>query len=257
MADILLELHAERNTRTHDFTINFSRAIDLSDGLWAIALQKIDYCFAWFNIEASYNNNTFSYSNGVVYRTVTLPDGNYTVDLINDYLHEVMLANGDYTIDPVTGAPVYSISITPNYPTLKTKISIAGGYMVDFTGSSKFRELLGFPAVVVAATALGTEHANIDRDVESLHLHCDLVTNSYNNATNNDLLYTLVPNGFPGSILKEEPHERIFLPIKGATHVNRIRIYFTDQRNRSISFHGEPVAVTIVIRKISVDNITN
>ena len=256
MADILLCLHSEHNTRTSDFTINYSRPIDLSDGLWAVALDKIEYCVSWHNVDSSYNNRTFSYSDGVNTRIVTLPEGNYTVDLINEYLHEVMYANGDYTIDPVTGQPVYSISITPNYPTLRTRISVVPGWSVDLT-LSRFHNLIGFNSVVVTATSIGAHHSNINRSMESIHVHCDLVTNSYVNSTNNDLLYQFAPQGFPGSKQTSEPRNRTFMPIRGATHVNRIRIYLTDQHNRHINFHGEPVAVTLVLRKISLDSIAS
>jgi hypothetical protein len=71
-----------------------------------------------FNVKQSvFRNNSFSYRypNGAGFDTVTvtMQDGHYEVDTMNDYLHTVMLANKHYLID-ASGNPVYYISLNVN-----------------------------------------------------------------------------------------------------------------------------------------------
>jgi hypothetical protein len=66
--------------------------------------------YSWFNISATYQNNTFSYTWTVGGVTTTypvvLPDGLYEIAQINAYLQFVMINNGHYLID-ASGKYVY------------------------------------------------------------------------------------------------------------------------------------------------------
>jgi hypothetical protein len=68
-----------------------------------------------FNISAAQNNNKFNYTwtDGTVVN-VTITDGFYDVDALNDFLHQQMLNNKHYLIEDSTGNFVWFITIQVN-----------------------------------------------------------------------------------------------------------------------------------------------
>jgi hypothetical protein len=69
----------------------------------SIAVSSVSMYYSWFNITASYQNNTFSYtwtSAGITTTyQVVMPDGLYEIAQINAYFQFVMITNGHYIID--------------------------------------------------------------------------------------------------------------------------------------------------------------
>lgn len=67
-----------------------------------LSLTNLNLYNSWYNITAARGNNVFQYqiaTTGFVTRTVTIPDGSWeTAEEINDYIHSVMVTNGDYLI---------------------------------------------------------------------------------------------------------------------------------------------------------------
>lgn len=76
----------------------------------SIAVSSVSMYYSWFNITATYQNNTFSYTWTVGGATTTypvvLPDGLYQISEINAYMQFVMIQNGHYLID-ASGKYVY------------------------------------------------------------------------------------------------------------------------------------------------------
>ena len=98
------------------YVFTFRGGLQLKD--MEVALVKGFIFNSVFNVKQSvFGNNSFSYRypNGAGFDTIsiTLQDGHYDVDTMNDFLHSVMLTNKHYLID-ATGAPVYYISLNVN-----------------------------------------------------------------------------------------------------------------------------------------------
>ena len=80
-----------------------------------VALSSVSMYNSVFNITAALGNNTFKYTwVDASVKTVTIIDGFYDVDGLNDYLHQQMLNNGHYLIENSTGNFVWFITIQIN-----------------------------------------------------------------------------------------------------------------------------------------------
>lgn len=80
-----------------------------------VALASVQMYYSVFNITAAQGNNVFNYTwfdgTNVV---VTIPDGFYDADGLNNYLRFTMLANNHYLTTIATGEIVYFLSISTN-----------------------------------------------------------------------------------------------------------------------------------------------
>jgi hypothetical protein len=89
-------------------------AINLIEGD-QLALSSVSMYNSVFNITAALGNNTFKYTwIDATVKTVTIVDGFYDVDGLNDYLHQIMLNNGHYLIENSTGNFVWFLTIQIN-----------------------------------------------------------------------------------------------------------------------------------------------
>lgn len=250
MSGILITIDSSTSgsPTTNDITINFNSPISVRDGNYEIALIKTNLWYSFYNIAASFGNNTLKYTNATAQtRTVTFEDGNYTLIQINDTLHYYMQQNGDYSV--VNGVNVYNINIVPDYSTLKVDIEISGGYSLDLTVST-LNQLLGWNQGVYNATGTGSAVANINRGVNSILIRCSIVNSTYQNGSISDILYSFVPNVPPGSNIEvTQKPELIYLPINQTDFVRSIRIYMTDQLGRPINLNNEPTTHLLYLRK--------
>lgn len=238
------------NGTSDNFEVIFNNPINLQGFIngnrkYEIALVTADLWYTWHNITSSYANNTFRYHNGVGWTTITLPNGNYAVGDINDYLHDIMVANGDYTT--VNGENIYDVNFVANEVTIKVRIEITGGYQVDLT-TSLLNELIGFNQVILNTTTESPNQVDITRGVNNLLIHCSLVSGSYDNGTTSDILYSFTPNTTRGASIHVEPNNPIYVPMNFYTLVDRIKMRITDQQNRAVNFNNETVSYFLMIR---------
>lgn len=252
MSVIALTLDSSKlnNVNSSNFTLNFPKGIQLQELMnqqkkYEIALITADLWYTWHKISSSYNNNQLRYHNGTSWETVTLPNGNYQVSDINDYLHSVMKANGDYTV--VGGEDVFDVNIVPNVVTIKVDIKLTNSYQIDLSVSS-LNELLGFNSAIYNADVSSQNRVDITRGVNSLLIHCSLLSSSYDNTQGSDIIYTFTPNTSRGSAIHVEPNNPIFLPMQTLDQIKTITMRITDQQNRDINFNGEAVTYFLNIR---------
>jgi hypothetical protein len=88
-----------------------------------LALGSIQMYYSTFNITAAQGNNSFSYV-WVDGReiTITIPDGFYEIDTLNDFLHFVNIQQGHYLTD-TTGAYFYFVNFVINSSTYQININ--------------------------------------------------------------------------------------------------------------------------------------
>ena len=82
-----------------------------------IAVSNISMYYSWFNITATYGNNTFTYtwtSGGVTSTyTILIPDGLYEINAINNYCQYTCINNGTYWINN-SGDYIYPFELLLN-----------------------------------------------------------------------------------------------------------------------------------------------
>jgi hypothetical protein len=235
------------NVNSSDFSINFSPNLFLGDGRWEMALIKAFMWYSFYNIDTQYENTTASYSpdNGGTWKDIDILPGQYSIEQLNDRIHAIMKDNGDYT-NTVNG-DVFDINILADYSTLKIQITISNNYRLDLTGSD-LNLLLGFDKIIVTSTQLGSDVANINNNVNSIKINCDILTSSYDNSSNSNCLYSFSPNSGPGSQIVVESSKLIFIPVIPARTISSIRVTITDQTNRVLDLHDEPVTIFAYLR---------
>lgn len=158
----------------------------------SIALSSFVIPYSWFNITTEYNNKKMSYSfpTGATFITVnlTLPDGFYTVNDLNDFLHQQMISNGHYLINNL-GQNVYYIELTYNVNYYACQILT---FTVPTSLPAGWSAPPGFPAFPTVATSpiFGLP---IDGSVRSILGFSD---NAFGGSTSNTSdLSNLVPQG--------------------------------------------------------------
>ena len=79
----------ERNV-SHDFTVKFNPPIQLGDGNYKAALNRlITMSYSWDNIDAFYDNNKIRWRKKTeAWQTLTLPNGMYDYARINTFLQK-------------------------------------------------------------------------------------------------------------------------------------------------------------------------
>lgn len=247
MSEFLLSLSSDNLTGTDtssDFTTKFNRLA--LNGNYKIGLESLNVWYSLYNISSSYNNNKLRYNNGVTNKTITIVDGLYSIDDLQTYLESQFIANGDYT----AGTPnVFYINFAPNYNTFRCRLTISGGYSVDFSNPSTYgylHTLLGFNPAVYNDTTEGQKPVNITSSNDSIQLHCDIITGSFVNGSKSDVLYQFQFTVAPSSLQEIKPNKILYLPIKYTSgFLDRIRLYFTNQSGTPIDFNGERVSVLL------------
>lgn len=236
---------------TEDFVIDYRNPIKLPANNYELALVKANLWYSWYNVSAAKGNNILRYNNGTITQPdIVIPDGQYTIDQINTVLQAAMLDNGDFTVGP--SGNLFDIKIEPNYSTLRVKLTLTGGYELDLSAGRLYLLLGGDPINYTASGDL-PEVANINDDINSLSIRCDIVSGmaSYSNSDRSDIIYTFVPQSIPGTNIDVFPSERIYLPINiNDRLIKEIRMRITDNLGRSVVLNGEPVSYLLHLRPI-------
>lgn len=119
----------------------------------SIAVSSVSMYYSWFNISASQQNNTFTYTwvNGAVSTTYTvvIPDGLYEISDLNLYLQFIFIQNGNYLVD-TAGKNVYYAEFLLNPTRYAVQVNTyyvptsAQAIVLGYTAPAGFA---GFPTV--------------------------------------------------------------------------------------------------------------
>lgn len=230
-----------RFPNTGDFAIDFVQPIKLDpDYDWSIALDKAALWYSYPNVsDTVYSNAVFTYFNGAVTKSFTIPEGTYSFTDLNTAIQNEITALGD------VGA---NISFLPNYNTQRVTVVLSGGYTWDPTTSELYK-LFGFSdaqaAGIIVATTLADNLANITNSVTNLYVKLDILRETWENASGGQVLFSFLPSGPPGSIITLDPPERVYLQLQNRSELHQLRIYVQDNLQRNIDFRGESTAYTL------------
>ena len=232
---------------TNKFYVNLDSTIELDDNIdYEIALRRFDCYNSIYNVTAT--NNNFYYFNGTANRTIIIIPGAYDVGAINTEIQRQMKLLGDVTT--VGNQDTFSINLYPNLNTLKSIITLANSYTVDFTKVNSLRLLLGFDSLVLnAAYNQSTNIINI-QVFNNILITTDLCSGSYINSKSSQTIYSLSSNPVQvGYKIIVEPSPPIYLPMI-KKQFNNYSVTITDENSNDVSFNGETVSMVFHIQSV-------
>jgi len=232
-------------SKTTDFTTHLSNPINLIDKKYEVALVRLETFNSFPNIIENVNN-IFRYSpdNGTTWKEIRLDTGSYEINDMNIEIARQMTNNGDY--DVVNTESYINIIIFASRVIVIIKHN---SYKVDFSVRYSIGKMLGFPEEILTAGFHKSPDFVDANPITSIFVHVDIVTGSYLNGRNSQIIYTFAPAVRPGAKIIEAPSPLEFLPIYQSM-IHSIRIWLTDEDNKSINNIGEDLIVRLSIKEI-------
>ena len=161
-----------------------------------MALASLSIYYTWKNVKSTYNNNKFKISAPTWNETFDLPDGSYNIPAIQNYI--------DYIIkNHETIADTAPILIYANKIGNRIVFKIKTGYKLELLSKDTIK-LLGSTKDTIDADK-NSENVPRLENVEVVLLHCDLVNNTYQQASR--VLFTFVPNKQYVQLISISPHQ--------------------------------------------------
>src|SRR5688572_16970859 len=224
----------------------FNPLIELDAGKkYEMALLNLETYFSFPNIDATNNHLRYSPDEGVTWVDVNIPEGCYEITDINDYLQRIMKENGHY--DVANAQP--SISIEPNSNTLKSVLTIAPLYVVDFRPDNSIRTVLGFNRGTYSEGYNESEQIVSIMNITSLRVRSDVIGASYTNGSMANVIYSFFPNVGPGYKIIEVPTNLVYLPVTLST-ISSMETKLTDQNGKLVNLRGEELSIRFHIREV-------
>ena len=242
-----------------------------------IALSNISMYYSWFNInQALYNNNVFNYIwLGTTY-VVTIPDGNYQIKELNDYLQWVMIQNGHYLVDG-GGNYVYYLELILNVSRYAVEFiaspiptALPSGWsnpaglvfpatattpQIQILSTNNFYKIIGFNAGTYPTPTQSTIYSKLSdtapqvSPINSIIMECNLINN--NLALPSKLLYSFtIQNVAFGDVLNISVPEFSWNDIADGFY-DRIQIELKDQNLNSIQINDSQIVILLCIKKKS------
>ena len=204
-----------------------------------MALGSLSIYYTWKNVKSIYINKKFKISAPTWNDTFDLPDGLYNISKIQDYI-EYIIKNHEIIAET---APVL---IYTNKISNRIVFKIKTGYKLELLLKETIK-LLGSTKDTIDGDK-NSENVPRLENVEVVLVHCNLVNNSYQQASR--VLFTFVPNKQYGQVISISPNSLIFLKTMN-TEFSEIEIWFTDQNNNSLEIEDN-VNLSLIINTSSL-----
>ena len=225
-----------------DIETNFSPPLTFPNGCnYEIACCSVETFYSFPNIDNENNSLRISIDGGVKWSTIKIPVGCYEIKAINSTVKRLM--------EKEFGTKSKDICISPNRNTLRCEISLGKDVQIDFRGADgSLRKVLGFDEKVYegAGTFESEDVVHILR-INSIFVHCDVVTMARKNGITSPVVYNFFPNVPPGYKIVSRPKNLIYIPLS-LNVINRMRVWLTDQNDNLIDLRGEELTVTFHIK---------
>ena len=163
-----------------------------------------------------------------------MPDGSYNISEIQNYIEYIIKKHE--TIGKTAPILIYANTINN-----RIVFKIKTGYKLELL-SKETMKLLGSAKDIIDSDKNGENVPRLE-NVEVVLLHCNLVNNSYQQASR--VLFTFVPNKQYGQLISISPKSLIFLKTMN-TEFSEIEIWFTDQNNNSLEIEDN-VNISLII----------
>ena len=199
-----------------------------------IGSVNLSIYYTWKNIKSAYNNNKFKISAPTWNDEFDLRDDSYSISDIQDYFEFIIKKHETLAENP-------PIQIYPNKIKNRIVFKVKTGYKLELL-SPETMKLLGSTKKDVDKDKDGEDVPKLE-SVEVVLVHCNLVNNSYQQASK--VLFTFVPNKQFGQLITISPHVLTMLKTTN-TEFQSIQVWFTDQNNRLLKLE-DSVNITLVI----------
>ena len=226
-----------KNSKTnepHRLQYNLIDKLDLKNPNKNMALASLSIYYTWKNVKSIYNNDKFKISAPTWNDMFDLPDGSYNIPAMQDYIEYIIKKHE--TISETAPILIYANKIS-NRIVFKVKT----GYRLELL-SKETMKLLGSTKDTIDGDK-NSENVPRLKNVEVVLVHCNLVNNSYQQASR--VLFTFVPNKQYGQLISISPNSLIFLKTMN-TEFSEIEIWFTDQNNNSLEIEYN-VNISLII----------
>ena len=199
-----------------------------------MALGSLSICYTWKNVKSTYNNNKFKIPAPTWNKTFDLPDGSYNIPEIQDYIEYIIKKHE-------TTGKTAPILIYANTITNRIVSKMKTGYKLELLSKETMR-LLGSTKDTIDADK-NSENVPRLENVEVVLVHCNLVNNSYQQASR--VSFTFVPNKQYSQLISISPNSLIFLKTMN-TEFSEIEIRLTDQSNNALEIEDN-VNISLII----------
>ena len=232
-------------SRPEDFVIKFNPVMHLSTEMHhELAVDRVSMTYSWHNINAEYGNKTIKYSkdNGSTWKTITFVDGMYSYDDLSDYINQVITDNDDQPSNNRVGVKIYFVLTS-----YRVVVELGNQWLLDIRDST-FGDLIGFEPKILTTTGYSSKLPNITNSVDSIHVNCDIVTDSITDGRYSNTLVVIPTDNLTRSYpFTFEPKRALFSPIS-KTIIGEIRITLTDSRGRPINLNGVDWYMNLILR---------
>ena len=235
METIFMKTKNSKINQSNKFFYQFTDKLNLkTPNSKNIGLINLSIYQTWKNIMSEYNNNKFKISAPTWNDTFDLPDGSYSISDIQDYFEFIIKKHETLAENP-------PIQIYPNKIKNRIVFKVKTGYKLELL-SPETMKLLGSTKKDVDKDKDGEDVPKLE-SVEVVLVHCNLVNNSYQQASK--VLFTFVPNKQFGQLITISPHSLTMLKTTNS-EFPFIQVWFTDQNNRPLEIE-DSVNITLII----------
>lgn len=203
---------------------------------YEMQLSKITLYLDYPNVSDALQNRTLSYFNGAVQRVLEIEEGSYTAETLNDEIHEMMRAQGDYTI--VDGEDRFEINVEIDGDRGSVELTVGAGYSLDLTQGNLY-ELLGANKQVYTSGEYEFINPNF-LIYDQLYVMCDSVTDSYSylNGLRRPILASITPLGAPQELI--EVVSDVWVEMRGSKQIDTLNIQIVDEKGEFIPLREFP-----------------
>ena len=222
----------------------------LLDGPHELALLSFQ---SWNSVaNVTPDNNKFYYTVGKTQKVIEIQPGAYEILDIEKFLQRALKI--DHLKNPLKPEQKIDLAeeaiiIVGHNTTFKCEIICR--YHVDFSKPKNIGQILGFSDKQKAEPFKRCESEDIIKilTVETIDIHCSLVTNSFLNDNRSQILHQVNVLEPPGYKINDSPQNLIYLPVS-TNEISSVVLSLRDQYGKLIDFRKEHINIRLHLRKI-------
>lgn len=237
-------------SRLSSFTTRLPKPLKLNPNRnYEIGLQYFSTSNSLTNITEKNNKFIYSTDSGKTWNTITLESGAYEIHQLSSEIKRQMALKNHY--DNSKTPAVYYIEFGIIVSTFKSFINITKSeYQVDFTKPNTIGTMLGFNNKILQPGYNISDNTVQITTTSSILIHCDLVSGSYINGHEDNIIYSFPAYTVPvGAKLNIIPPNMFYLPLNRKI-ISSITFKITDEDGNPLDFKDEEISLAIHLKQI-------